>query len=196
MTSRGYDVNGAADQFTFVYRSVRGDATVIAQVATLQNTDPWSQAGVMIRESLDPSSNHGYVLASAANGLAFRTRKSTKGGTSQVSGGAGAAPMWLKLERRSSSLTAFRSADGVNWSTIGTVKLIDGDNIYVTTIYPHLIRTGSLPWTARSASIAARRETMCPLSSEMPRAYILPSRTVGSNGGLVHRSASPSGCTS
>ena len=33
VTSQGFDVNGAEDQFTYAYRSIRGDVTIIARVA-------------------------------------------------------------------------------------------------------------------------------------------------------------------
>jgi len=46
------------------------------------------------------------------------------------------------------------------------------------------------------ASIALSRQNTWPLSSAAPRANILPSRTVGSNGGVVHSSSGSGGCTS
>ena len=50
----GSDISNEADQFHFVYRTMQGDAEVIARVASLQEADSWSKAGVMIRESLGP----------------------------------------------------------------------------------------------------------------------------------------------
>src|SRR6058998_3957661 len=45
-------------------------------------------------------------------------------------------------------------------------------------------------------SIALSRQNTWPLSSAAPRANSLPSRTVGSNGGVVHSSSGSGGCTS
>ena len=39
---------------------------------SLQNVDPWAQAGLMIRESLAANANHATILASAGNGVVFR----------------------------------------------------------------------------------------------------------------------------
>ena len=48
----GIDLWGTADALRYVYQPISGDCTIIARVATIQNTMPWAQAGVMIRESL------------------------------------------------------------------------------------------------------------------------------------------------
>ncbi len=48
----GVDIWGTSDQFQFVYQPLQGDVEVIARVASLQYADPWSKAGVMIRETL------------------------------------------------------------------------------------------------------------------------------------------------
>ena len=48
----GLDIWGAADSFQFAYRGVSGDCTLVARVTTLQDTDPWAKAGIMIREGL------------------------------------------------------------------------------------------------------------------------------------------------
>jgi regulation of enolase protein 1 (concanavalin A-like superfamily) len=122
VSSRGFDVNGASDQFTFVYTSVKSDISLIAKVSALQNTDPWSQAGLMVRDSLNANSNQAFVFATPGNGVAFRSRTSTKGGTKQTSGGAGVAPVWLRIDRKSSAVTAYRSTDGVSWTTVATLK--------------------------------------------------------------------------
>ena len=53
--------------------------------------------------------------------------------------------------------------------------------------------TGGLPLKTRSA---ARCSATPPLSSADPRAYSLPSRSVGSNAGEVQASVSPVGWTS
>ena len=51
VTGAGADIWGTADAFRFVYMPVTGNCTIIARVASLQNIDPWSKAGIMIRET-------------------------------------------------------------------------------------------------------------------------------------------------
>jgi regulation of enolase protein 1 (concanavalin A-like superfamily) len=123
VSSRGYDVNGTSDQFTFVYTATKGDISLVAKLASLQNTDPWSQAGLMIRESLAANSLQASILETPANGVVFRNRSNSRGGTSQTMGGGGVAPVWLRIDRKSATLTAFRSVDGVNWIAVSNIKL-------------------------------------------------------------------------
>ena len=131
MTSRGFDVNGTSDEFTFAYRTIRGDATIVARVPAFPGADPWSQAGLMIRDGLRGGETHAFVFTTPANGLFLRTRSSRNANTSQVTGGAASSPVWLKLERRGSSVTASRSLDGVNWTGIGTVSVHFSSSVLV-----------------------------------------------------------------
>ena len=123
VTSRGFDVNGAADKFTFAYRPVRGDMTIIARLKTLPNVDPWAQAGLMIRRYLTADSKHVSVFGTPGNGVVVRTRQTRGGSTSQTASGAATVPVWLKLERRSQTLTAFRSNDGASWTMVRTLTM-------------------------------------------------------------------------
>ena len=123
VTSRGFDVNGVADQFTFAYRQIRGDMTIIARLKTLPNVDPWAQAGLMIRRDLSADSKHVFVFGTPGNGVVVRTRPTRGSSTSQTLSGAATVPVWLKLERRSQTLTAFRSNDGASWTAVRTLTL-------------------------------------------------------------------------
>ena len=50
----GADIWDPSDQFRFVHVTTNGDCTIIARVtsASVESINPWSKAGVMIRESL------------------------------------------------------------------------------------------------------------------------------------------------
>jgi regulation of enolase protein 1 (concanavalin A-like superfamily) len=130
ISGAGADIWGTADQFTFTYRQLTGDGSVIARVASIQNIDQWSKAGVMIRESLSAGSKNAFVLVSAAKGLAFQRRTATNG-TSVSTLTGGAAPMWVRLDRHGSTLTASRSSNGTTWTTIGSDTVSMTGNVYV-----------------------------------------------------------------
>ena len=121
--SRGFDVNGVADQFTFAYRWISGDFAIKARLKTLPNVDAWAQAGLMIRGSLRAEARHVFVFGAPGKGVVWRTRPTWGGGTYQASSGAATVPVWLKLERRSSTLRAFRSNDGRSWTLVRTLTL-------------------------------------------------------------------------
>src|SRR5689334_13566149 len=48
----GSDIWGNADAFRYVYRTLDGDGEMTARVLSLDDTDSWAKAGVMIRETL------------------------------------------------------------------------------------------------------------------------------------------------
>ena len=130
MEGAGADIWGSADQFSFLHRRISGDATLVVRVSGIQGADAWAKAGLMIRESLDPGSRHAFAIASRANGLAFQRRVSTGASSAHTSGAATPAPVWLKLERRSSTFTASSSGDGVAWTTIGSTTIDMSATVY------------------------------------------------------------------
>jgi hypothetical protein len=127
----GVDIWGSSDQFRFVYQRLTGDVVVIARVASIDNVNAWSKAGVMIRESLEPGARHAFALASAGKGVAFQRRRFMNGWSEHTPGGAGAAPTWLKLERRASVVNAYRSDDGASWRLIGSDTVGFHESVYV-----------------------------------------------------------------
>ena len=68
LAGSGADIWGTADQFHFAYRTLTGNGSIVARVATLQNVDQWTKAGVMIRASLTPGSRHAMMIASVEQG--------------------------------------------------------------------------------------------------------------------------------
>jgi regulation of enolase protein 1 (concanavalin A-like superfamily) len=131
ITAGGTDIWGTADQFHYVYQQASGDIDVKVRVASIAYADRWSKAGVMIRGSLDAGAPHGFALASAGRGYAFQ-RRTTQGALSVGSSGSNAAPPgWVRLKRSGNLLTAYQSADGVNWITIGSDTIALPDEVYV-----------------------------------------------------------------
>ena len=121
--SRGYDVSGTADQFSYLSTPASGDLSIIARIDSIQKTDAWSLAGLMLRQSLDAGSRHASVFVTPSKGLVVRGRAANDDGTVQLTVGSGAAPVWLRLDRRASVVSTYRSADGVLWTLLATVKV-------------------------------------------------------------------------
>ena len=120
VAAAGTDVAGTSDQFTYVYALVNGDADVIARVSDVDDVNAWSKAGLMVRQSLAANAGQVSIFATSSHGLALRHRPSAGATTSQASVGGESPPIWLKLERRGSTTTAFRSNDGEQWTAIGS----------------------------------------------------------------------------
>jgi regulation of enolase protein 1 (concanavalin A-like superfamily) len=131
VTGAGADVGGTADAFHFVYRRLEGNGDVVAQVRTLEGTDPWAKAGVMIRQTLDPGSAHAFAMVSAQKGIGLQRRTRNAGSTVQSVGMAVAAPHWLKLQRRGFVIVAWASSDGHAWKLVGFSTIPTIGEVYV-----------------------------------------------------------------
>jgi len=127
----GADVWGTADAFHYAYRSLSGDGTIIAKVATIQGTQSWTKVGVMMRAGNAANAAHAFMLVSVGKGLAFQRRAATGGLSTNTSGGAGTAPRWVKLARVGSVITASVSTDGVSWTVVGSDTIVLPANILV-----------------------------------------------------------------
>jgi regulation of enolase protein 1 (concanavalin A-like superfamily) len=153
VTASGARALDTADQFTFVYHEVVGDSVITARVMSLASIDAGAEAGLLIRESLAPGSRQASVMLSGASTVVTKFRSTTDGNRVVISESAATAPVWLRLERTMSTLTAFRSADGIAWTPIGTVTLT-----MTSTVYVGLAAAGgtiATPTIATSGTIAA-----------------------------------------
>ena len=136
MTASGADiwaVNGVeADEFHFAYKMLTGNGSLIAKVESVENTNAWAKAGVMIRETLDPDSAHAMMVVTPASGVSFQRRPDT-GGTSVDTTTSGiTAPYWVKIERDlSGNFTASHSANGSAWTIQGTENIPMGSNVHI-----------------------------------------------------------------
>ena len=109
---------------------MKGDGEIVAHVGSLQNTDPWAKAGVMIRETLTPGSTHAFSLISVGNGAAFQRRVSTGGASDHTAGAAVAAPYWTRLTRTGNVFRAYSSSNGTAWTLIDAVTIPMTTNVF------------------------------------------------------------------
>lgn len=127
----GHDIWGRADAFHFASMSVAGDFDYVTRVDSQTNTDVWAKAGIMLRASLTPGAIHASVFVTPARGVVFQYRSTTNGASGSISGSQSAAPVWLKLIRRGTTVTTFDSVDGQTWRRIGSRTLSIPSNAFV-----------------------------------------------------------------
>jgi len=119
----------SSDGFHFAYQSLTGDGTMVARVVSLQGSA--TQAGIMMRETLNPGANHMYLFDYSAT-LYMSERTSTGASSSYQSLGSGALPYWIKLTRSGNVFTMYSSADGANWLQLGASQTVSmAQNVYV-----------------------------------------------------------------
>jgi regulation of enolase protein 1 (concanavalin A-like superfamily) len=175
----GADVWGYTDAFTFVAQPLTGDGEIVARITSLEYIDPWTKAGVMIRETLAPDSGHAFMLVSADRGDAFQRRPVAGGATLHTAAGSGVVPMWVRVMRHGTRITASTSADGVTWVDVGSETVS-----WQSTVYAGLAVTSHRAGVLAAATfdnIAIRQGTSPP----PPVAPLLPPGWTASDVGAV-----------
>ena len=126
----GSDIWYTADGFHYVYKTLNGDGSITAKVESMQNTDPWAKAGLMIRESLNADSRQIIAFMSPSNGTALQGRSITGGSTTGFANTIGlSVPYWLRLERAGNLFTAYQSPNGTTWTPLGTATITMADSV-------------------------------------------------------------------
>jgi len=122
----GADIWGSADAFQYAYTSLDGDGEIVARVASLQNVDVWTKAGVMMRDGLSAGATHATMLISPSTlkGGAYQRRPAANGTTVSTGVPSIKPPYWLKVVRQGTTFTAYVSADGTGWSPVASETIV------------------------------------------------------------------------
>jgi hypothetical protein len=128
LTVQAADIWGTSDQFTYVFKTLSGDGSITARVTSNgTGSNTWAKGGVMIRDSLAAGSVHGMMVMTAGggNGASFQWRPVADDVTLNSDAAAVVAPpYYVKIERKTDSITASISPDGVNWTQQGQTQFI------------------------------------------------------------------------
>ncbi len=128
----GSDIYNTSDQFYFIYLQVTGDMTVSAKVESFSNSNAFSKAGVMIRETLDANSKHAMMAATpSTNGVDIRYRNTTGGSSALVRKNTVLVPQWVRLIRSGNLLSGYESEDGITWNLVSSTTVIMSSTVYV-----------------------------------------------------------------
>lgn len=164
----GTDIWGTADQFQFVSQSLSGDGEIVARVDSLANTDPFAKGGVMWREDLTPGAPNALVYVSAGNGIIFSRRVARDGASTSTSATAliGVAPFWVRLVRSGATVTAYASATGTAWTTLGAVSVPMASNALVGLAVTSLLPAASTTGVFSSVSVTVAGPMGPPLAPD------------------------------
>ncbi len=132
MTGSGTDIWDRADEFHFAYKELSGSGAIIAKVESVDNTDPWAKAGVMIRDTLEAGSRNVALLITPENGVRFQYRKTAGMSTDRNFAEGITAPQWVRLERTTGGLVrAYYSADGNTWTLLNMAVVSMDMPVYI-----------------------------------------------------------------
>ena len=160
LLASGSDIWETADAFHFASRTMVGDGNIMARVISVQYTDPWAKAGVMLRESDSPGAKYVFLGLTGQGGSVLQSRLTADGPSASVDGPEAKPPHWLKLARNGNVFTGFVSTDGTNWVAAGSVtntlsrKISAGlaltahnNNVLNSTLFEKVAVTGENPVT-------------------------------------------------
>jgi hypothetical protein len=135
LTGDGADIWYDSDEFTYAYKTLTGNGTLIARVVSNgTGTQSWAKGGVMIRDSLNGGSSHAMtvITGGGGNGASFQYRLATNGDSSSLdSASLIAPPYWVKIARADGMLTGSVSSDGKTWTAMGTMNDTLADPVYI-----------------------------------------------------------------
>ena len=78
------------------------------------------------------NSANAFLAMTPGNGATFQSRSSANGNTSWMNTSGLSAPYWVRLTRSGNNFTAYRSANGVDWTQIGSTTAITmNSTVYV-----------------------------------------------------------------
>lgn len=126
----GGDQRRGRDAFHFVYQTLEGDGEIRARVLDFESKDNRTKAGVLIRESLKSAAPAAFLRVNATRGLEFSKRQRREQSLIELVG-VESFPYWVRLVRSGSTITAYKSADGVQWVQTGAENFDLGPRIYV-----------------------------------------------------------------
>lgn len=107
------------DQSHYVSQPLSGDGSIVARVTAQTNTSAWAKSGIMIKQSNTADAPYALLAVTPSNGIVFQSNFKNS-----VSGGASSTlPIWLKLTRSGSTVTAYTSPDGNTWTQVGSTSL-------------------------------------------------------------------------
>lgn len=131
ISASGKDIWGSADSFGFVNENASGDVEVTAQVESIENTNVWAKAGVMIRESLAANSKHAMIVITPSKGVSFQRRTATGGKSSHTTLAGIQAPEFVRVLRMGNAFSAYYSSDNNVWFPLNTVSIPMAANTHV-----------------------------------------------------------------
>lgn len=123
LTGSGADIWGTTDAFRYVNQTLNGDGQIAARVTSLQNTNTYAKAGLMLRASTSASDVDVIIDARPDGSIEFMTRSAAGGATAFIAGATQTFPAWLKLSRAGTTVTGFVSRDGATWTQVGSTNV-------------------------------------------------------------------------
>ncbi|HEY5449839.1 MAG TPA: hypothetical protein VIQ54_13885 [Polyangia bacterium] len=123
ITGGGPGLTGTRDGVRFLHQSASGDVDLAVQVASVGTSSGFG--GLMLRSDLSAASAFVALGVSGSGAVSFK-RRTGSGQTAtsqQVAAATPPFPVWLRLSKEGTSVTAYRSTDGLTWQAVATATV-------------------------------------------------------------------------
>ncbi|MEY2409829.1 MAG: hypothetical protein QOF48_2499, partial [Verrucomicrobiota bacterium] len=194
----GADIWTASDQghMTLTPRCGNFDINLRVQSLTraVADNDGITKAGLMVRDSLDPASRKLHVLLeppALVGGRDFyeagqrptlgALTAAWDGGSATGTGPAGLPNGWVRIKRTGNLFTAYRSADGSNWTVATTTTLALSNTVYVGPA-----TTAHIPSPSAATVFAEYRNIYIPDPPAVLTPPSPPSQTIALHGSATY----------
>jgi len=165
------NIGNASDAFRYVWQPMTGNGTLITDVLTQDETDPWASAGLMLRASLAANAAYYAVLMTPGHGLIVQYRSAAGAqAVIQTSIPLG-TPAYLQIGRVGNTLTAYTSTNEQDWVPIAgsRVSLNLGASVLaglaVASHNPQALSTATFDWLQLTPQAQAQ------INSQVPSQY-------------------------
>ncbi|MER7690330.1 hypothetical protein [Streptomyces sp. NPDC097610] len=125
----GRDLSGGTDEKGMIYLpgATTESCVVQAEVMSLTGSDnPVAKSGIAIADDLTDPAKGGYAVLtmSAQYGVEFMTDSDGDGRLDTWAGGGGSYhPVWLRLVRSGTTVTAYATGNGLAWDEVGSATV-------------------------------------------------------------------------
>ncbi len=126
----GAEIFWGSDEFRYVYKTLSGNGSFTARVTSVEETNYWAKAGLMIRESTAINAKHAMVYISPHLAV-FQSRTATGGNVTDVYGPSVTAPYYVRITRNGTLFTGEISPDGATWTTVGSRTISMNTNVLI-----------------------------------------------------------------
>ncbi|MBN1974979.1 MAG: hypothetical protein JW787_15165, partial [Sedimentisphaerales bacterium] len=122
MSGLGSDFYTTTEQYRFAYKTLTGNGSITVRIDSMGGGGTYAKAGIIIRSGLENGAPLASLFREAyGTGSGYFRNRTSQGGTlanatdASLNATNAAMPLWLRLTRSGTTITAETSDDGITW---------------------------------------------------------------------------------
>ena len=123
-TAGGTGIGGTSDQFHYTYETLANGGQIIADVASLGNSNAAAEAGPMFRDSTAANGAFAEMVVTPGDGVVFQWRSADGDAANSTTFAGVAAPVFRRLSELNGQVSGYYSTNGTSRTQVGTTETI------------------------------------------------------------------------